>query len=96
MSAPTGSAVVVIEADETPLTVVMVPVPRVTPPLENVTVPEGRPATPETAGIVKVNFTGVPTTEEVGVAVRVSPLADAGAIVTLVVDVIGPKVPLPG
>ncbi len=73
---PTGSTEVVSVAVVTALApvpvVVSVPVPRVTPPLVNVTVPVAGDVAPVIVGTVNVKTTGEPNAEVVGLIANVS------------------------
>ena len=76
--------------------VVKVAVPSVTPPLVKVMVPVGGAEAPATVGIVKVNTTGEPKVELVGLVVSVSPVPLAAPTVSVVEEEIGPKLPAAG
>ena len=100
VSVPTGKVEVVNVAVVTALAPVpvveSVAVPRVTPPLVNVTVPVGEAEAPATVGTVNVSCTGEPKLELVGFAVSVSFAPEASATVSVVDDVIAPKLPAAG
>ena len=95
VSVPTGNeevvSVAVVTALEPVPLVDSVPVPSVTPPLVNVTVPIGEAEAPVTVGTVKVSTTDAPKVELVGFAVSVSPVLPAVATVSLTVEEIAPK-----
>ncbi len=90
VSVPTGNCEVVKIAVVTALApvpvVASVPVPSVTPPLVNVTVPVGDAEAPATVGTVKVSATDEPKVELVGFAVSLSFAPEAIATVSVVVD----------
>jgi hypothetical protein len=100
VSVPTGSVdvdrVAVVTAVAPEPDVDRVPVPSVTPPLLNVTVPVAGDEAPATVGTVKVSATGEPYVEVVGLSVSVSPVLATAPTGSVVVEEIAPKLPPAG